>query len=111
MAGINDFLISSSTITVDNLLLLVKQATGNLIVKERLNVLDCLIVNSEMDELPANQFYLTLGNAGKANAEETVSYGSLTYILNSNTQNRGFIFQNWVSSSNVNYLVILIEIV
>lgn len=111
MAGINDYLISSSTITVDNLLLLVKQAIGQLIVKERLNVLDCLIVNSEMEALPSNQFYLTLGNAGKSNVEETVKFGSLTYTLNSNSQNRGFIFQSWEDANKVNYLVILIEIV
>ena len=104
MIKVDNFLLESSGLKVDNLLTIIKQATGTLITNERLVFIETKIVDSA-DVLPSNEFYLILSYAPNGTGTETLNYGAITFRVVAQQGSRGFIFNNWVASSNFHYLV------
>lgn len=105
MIKVDNFLLESSGLRVENLLTLLKQAYGELITTERLVFLETEIVNSSSPVLPLNEFYLILSYAPVVGMHEDLNIGPITFVVVAQQGSKGFIFNNWVTTSNFNYLV------
>ena len=105
MVKVDNYLLESSGLKVDNLLTIVKQAFGTLVTQERLVFLETKIVNSSTPPIATNEFYLILSYAPITGLSEDLRVGLISFHVAPQQGNKGFIFREWINSSNFNYLV------